>query len=98
VVALSEHFLWDVDRTGVDPERHASWLSKRVLEYGRWSDWQILVSHYVKPRLTELVISLRSLQPRTFAFCCAWFELPPSSFRCSASMPFQSHAEFLYNW
>ena len=88
MTALSDHLFWDVDRSGIDPERHAAWLAQRVLEYGRWADWQLLVAHYGKPRLADLVTGLRSLQPRALAFCCAWFQLPPSSFRCSASTPF----------
>lgn len=86
---LSDHLFWDVDRSGIDPERHAAWLVRRVLEYGRWRDWQILVAHYGKPELAELAMGLRSLHPRAFAFCCAWFQLSPAAFRCSASMPFQ---------
>ena len=85
---LSEHLFWDVDRSTVDPERHGAWLARRVLEYGRWADWQWLVAYYGKARLAEMVIGLRSLQPRAFAFCCAWFQLPPSSFRCSTTKPF----------
>ena len=82
---LSGHLFWDVDRSGIDPERHAAWLVKRVLEYGRWRDWQILVAHYGKPKLAELARGLRSLDPRSFAFCCAWFRLQPSDFRCSTT-------------
>jgi hypothetical protein len=89
MTSLSDHLFWDVDRSGVDPERHAAWLAKRVLEHGRWRDWQTIVSYYGKPRLAGLVKDLRSLQPRALAFCCAWFQLPLSSFRCSASMPSQ---------
>lgn len=88
MTALSDHLFWDVDRTAIDPERHAAWLAKRVVEYGRWADWQLLVGHYGKPRLVELLTGQRILQPRAFAFCCAWFQLPPTSFRCSATMPF----------
>lgn len=88
MIPLSDHLFWDVDRSGIDPERNAAWLAQRVLEYGRWADWQALVAHYGRPRLAELVTGLRSLQPRALAFCCAWFQLPPSSFRCSASTPF----------
>ena len=84
---LSDHLFWDVDRSGLDLERHAAWLVKRVLEYGRWQDWQILVGHYGKPQLAQMVTGLRSLQPRALAFCSAWFQLPISSFRCSASKP-----------
>jgi hypothetical protein len=88
--ALSGHLFWDVNRDEIDPARHASWLTQRVLEYGRWADWQILVSEYGKPRLAELATGLRSLSPKTLAFCCACFQLPKSAFRCSASMPSRS--------
>lgn len=84
---LSDHLFWDVDRDQIDPETHASWLAARVLEYGRWADWKALAEGYGKPRLAELVTGLRSLSPKSLAFCCAWFELPKSAFRCSASMP-----------
>ena len=87
MTTLSEHLFWDVDRASVDPEQHAPWLVKRVLEYGRWRDWQALVAHYGKPRLAGIVIKLRSLDPRARAFCQAWFQLPPTDFRCSTSTP-----------
>lgn len=90
MTTLSDHLFWDVDRSGIDPERHAAWLAKRVLEYGRWRDWQILVAHYGKPRLAELATGLRSLHPRALAFCSAWFQLPLSAFRCSTSPQFQT--------
>jgi hypothetical protein len=61
VPSLSDHLFWDVDRATIDPDRHASWLVKRVLEQGRWRDWQALVSHYGKPRLEEIAADLRSL-------------------------------------
>ena len=86
MTGLSDHLFWDVDRSRIDPDRHAAWLVQRVLEYGRWRDWQILVAHYGKPGLALRVTGLRSLQPRAFAFCRAWFQLPHSSFRCFDSM------------
>jgi hypothetical protein len=82
VNGLSEHLFWDEEREGVDPERHAAWLVKRVLEYGYWSDWQALVVYYGKPRLAQIVTGIRSLNPRAFAFCQAWFQLPATDFRC----------------
>ena len=71
----------------MDPERHAAWLARRVLEYGYWSDWQTLVAYYGKPRLAQIVVSIRSLNPRAFAFCRAWFQLPATDFRCSTTTP-----------
>lgn len=85
---LSEHLFWDVDRSTIDLEQHAPWLVKRVLEYGRWRDWQAIVAHYGKPRLADIVTTLRSLDSRALAFCQVWFHLPPTAFRCSISTPF----------
>lgn len=82
---LSEHLFWDVDRSTVDADKHAAWLVGRVLQYGRWSDWRILVDLYGKPRLAEIATGLRSLDPKAFAFCRAWFQLPAESFRCSTT-------------
>lgn len=82
---LSPHLFWDVDRDSLDPATHGAWLTKRVLEHGRWDDWQALPSFYGKAELAELVTGLRTLEPRAFAFCRAWFDLPASSFRCSTS-------------
>jgi len=87
---LSAHLFWDVDREGVDPDKHEAWLVKRVLEHGRWSDWQAIRAYYEAPRLQAIVTELRSLEPRAFAFCRAIFDLPASSFRCSTSTPFPS--------
>lgn len=85
---LSDHLFWDVDRATIDPDRHSAWLVRRVLEYGRWKDWQVLVRRYGKPELARLSTGLRTLDPKAFAFCRAWFQLPAESFRCSTSTPF----------
>ncbi|MCU0797960.1 MAG: hypothetical protein MUF31_18720 [Akkermansiaceae bacterium] len=80
--SLSAHLFWDVLREEVDPEAHAPWLTRWVLEYGDWPDWQSLVGYYGKDRLIGIVISLRSLDPKALEFCKVWFDLPSSAFRC----------------
>lgn len=79
---LSPHLFWDIRAEDLDFEQHAAWLAQRVLEYGDWPDWQVLVDHYGKQRLADIVTGIRSLQPRTLAFCKVWFDLPASAFRC----------------
>ncbi len=82
---LSPRLFWDVSAAEVDPDRHAAWLVRRVLEYGDWPDWQALVRHYGRSQLAGIVVGIRSLQPRALAFCITWFDLPASAFRCSTA-------------
>ncbi len=90
---LSEHLFWDVDRESIDFDRHAPWVVKRVLEYGLWADWQVLMGRYDRNRLREIVTQLRTLQSKAFAFCQVWFDLPADAFRCSSSTPFPTMSE-----
>jgi hypothetical protein len=83
LASLSPGLFWDVRASQVDPETHAAWLAKRVLEYGDWPDWQSLVRYYGRERLAGIVTGIRSLQPRALAFCKVWFDLSESKFRCS---------------
>jgi hypothetical protein len=85
--SLPTQLFWDTDPNQIDPEKHAAWLARRVLEYGDWSDWRTLVQYYGKERLAEIVMSIRSMQPKALAFCKVWFDLPESSFRCSTNLP-----------
>lgn len=82
---LSPHLFWDVAADSVDPDCHAQWLVRRVLEYGDWPDWQALVAYYGSTRLQSIVTGIRSMQPKALAFCKVWFDLPASAFRCSTT-------------
>ncbi|GAA5484473.1 DUF6922 domain-containing protein [Haloferula sargassicola] len=73
---FSPHLFWDTDPAGVDVERHAPWLVKRVLEYGRWRDWQLLLETYGKPRVHEIASGIRSLDSKAAAFVRAYFPPP----------------------
>ena len=80
---ISKKLFWHVRAEDMDLDAHAAWVTRRVLEYGDWPDWQALVRHFGRERLGEVVTDIRSLQPRAFAFCRVWFDLPASAFRCS---------------
>jgi len=73
---LSPHLFWDTDPSRVDPEQHAAWLVKRVLEYGRWSDWQVLLKIYGRDRLGKIAVELRALEAKAAAFARAYFCSP----------------------
>ena len=87
MASLSPHLFWDTAPEAVDLHHHARWLTKRVLEYGRWQDWQILLEEYGRSRLAEIVLGIRALDPRAAAFCRAFFALSPSALRCFNTNP-----------
>ena len=43
---FSEHLFWDIRTGEVDMEKNAPYVVQRVLEYGRLSDWKLLLSYY----------------------------------------------------
>lgn len=38
----SPEILWDTKVTGIDDEEHKTFIIKRVLVYGKWSDFVLL--------------------------------------------------------
>ena len=87
--AFSQHLFWDVNRESVDPMSHAPWLVQRVLEYGKWSDFRLLVTLLGKKEVGSIATTLRCLEPRALQFCSVFFEIPLSEFRCSTPIASQ---------
>ena len=82
IKSFSEYLFWDVDRESIDFDSHAPYVVKRVLEYGKWSDWKLLVSIYGIPRITAIAKNLRSLDTKSLSFIAAISSSPIESFRC----------------
>lgn len=79
---FSDHLFWDVDKGSVDLVAHAPYVVRRVLEYGRLEDWNLLQSFYGKETIVDVCKQLRSLEPRALAFVCTVFNTPAEEFRC----------------
>ena len=43
---LSPVLFWDVDKSQLDMDTYPSFFVQRVLEYGQWSDWNIILKYY----------------------------------------------------
>ena len=41
---LSPVLFWDVDKSQLDMDTYPSFFVQRVLEYGQWSDWNIILN------------------------------------------------------
>jgi hypothetical protein len=79
---FSEHLFWDVDRAGLDPERHAAYIVGRVLDYGKWEDWQSIRDHYGLERVKENALGLRTMFPKALAFIATVTSTSEKEFRC----------------
>jgi hypothetical protein len=64
---LSPDLFWDVTRAEIDPKKHNRWLIERVVQRGRWEDWEIIRSHYDKQEICGLAEQLR-LDPKSANF------------------------------
>ena len=82
VAKFSKHLFWDTPIESVQVEKHRKWLVKRVLEKGRKSDWDQLLSLYGKTGVAEAVRTMRSLEKRAFRFACAMLDIEPSECTC----------------
>ena len=79
---FSPNLFWDTRLESMDMESNAPYIVQRVLENGRMVDWKILVSYYTVPRIAEIAINLRSLEPRALSFISAVSSTPIEKFRC----------------
>ena len=81
---LSPHLFWDVDIATLDLQQHTRFIIRRVMDRGSLSDVKSLWRYYGATAVKEAMISARSLDPRTLAFCANQFRLPRKEFRAFA--------------
>ena len=79
---FSEHLFWDTRTDIVDMEKNAPYVVQRVLEYGRLSDWKLLLSYYGLSRIADIACHLRTLEERALSFISTVSGIPKSQFRC----------------
>lgn len=79
---LSNHLFWDSPRENVDIEQHAAWLIQRVLEYGKRSDWELILEYYTLPVIVKHAKGLRSLDDRSLDYIANLSHTPIEEFRC----------------
>ena len=84
---FSEHLFWDIRTGEVDMEKNAPYVVQRVLEYGRLSDWKLLLSYYGLCRIADIACHLRTLEPRALAFISTVSGVPKNQFRCFIMKP-----------
>jgi hypothetical protein len=87
---FSPHLFWDTDPDQVDLEKNRTWLVRRVLEKGLWSDWKLLLQLLGKDQIRTAIQNMRHLEDRATSFACAVLNLERSELRCFTQKSSQS--------
>lgn len=78
---LSAYLFWDLNRTGIDPEKHAHFLICRIMERGTKADVRAAWTYYGEDRVREALTKAPSLGRKTISFFANQFSLPKEAFR-----------------
>lgn len=87
---MSGHLFWDADLSEIDIERNAKYIIKKVLQYGFYSDWKILLELYGIKKITHVATQFNDLDKRTASFLSIVGNVPKHKFQCYStkqSMP-----------
>ncbi len=71
---------WDVEE--IDMDKHASFIIKRVLEYGNEHDIKVLKGIYSDNKIINVIKNKRGLSPRTRRFWMVYFNIKPEEITC----------------
>lgn len=83
--SLSPHLFWDVDREDLTWEKHSDFLIKRILEYGKMSDFRLLKKKLGVIKIAEAAKKMRSLDEVTLHFVAAISNTDVKEYRCYIS-------------
>lgn len=82
IQGFSDYIFWDVDRDSIDLSANAPYVVQRVLEYGQYNDWKLLLNYYGLQHIVEISKHLRSLEPKALSFISTISDTPINLFRC----------------
>lgn len=81
IETLSTHLFWDVERSAVDPSKHADFLIRRVMERGHRKDVAAIWEFYGEAKTREALVSAPALSRKTISFFAHQFSITPDAFR-----------------
>lgn len=79
---FSKHLFWDIDTFELDINVHAKFIISKVIQYGNYSDWKLLVKCYGIPLIVNNAQKIRELDKRTASFLAVIGEVPKTNFLC----------------
>lgn len=92
---LSGHLFWDIDKEDLSWDQHAEFIIKRILEYGKWSDFRLLRNKLGVQGIAAAAMNMRSLDEVTLHFVAGISNTDVKEYRCYTSKRSQkSYVDF----
>lgn len=82
IASFSKNLFWDVNVESINLDTNSRYIIQRVLEYGRYSDWKLILSYYGIKVISDTATTLRSLDPKALSFISTITDIPKEQFRC----------------
>jgi hypothetical protein len=79
---LKPHYFWDIDITKLNDRAAKRLIIDRVFSLGNLQEINLIVNHYGRKKVIEVICKLNYLDPKTFNFTVKLFNLPKNAFVC----------------
>lgn len=80
--SFSKHLFWDVDISVVDIDTNSKFVISKVLLYGLFSDWIIIVEYYGLTKIVNTATTIRNIDKKTATFLSAISNVDKTEFQC----------------
>ncbi len=82
IKSFSSHLFWDTDISQIDFDKHQKFIIKKVLQYGFYNDWKLLLKTYGLKTIIKHAITIKDIDKKTLAFLSVISETPKKEFLC----------------
>ena len=79
---FSKHLFWDVDIESIDFIKHKRYIINRVMQYGLFKDWQLIMKVYGLHTITDTAKTIRDLDMKSMEFLSLLSGIPREEFVC----------------
>jgi hypothetical protein len=82
IKSFKPQYFWDVDLSDNGNKISNRLIIERVFCFGDFSEIKLLIGHYGKKKIVEVLCNLTYLDPKTLNFASKFLNTPKKSFRC----------------
>jgi hypothetical protein len=79
---FSQHLFWDIDINTLDLFKHKTYIVNRVMQYGLYKDWQIILQIYGLKSIADTAKNIRDLDQKSMEFLSLLSNTPKEDFLC----------------